>query len=93
MNFDFNYWQIIGIIGLLLFSSRWAIQVIASYKNKKSIVPQSFWIISLMGSFLLLIYFIFSSRDLIGILANLFPLLIAVYNIYLNKKNRHINDD
>ena len=39
---------------------------------------------SVTGSILLLAYFIFGKNDSVGILSNLFPALIAFYNLYLD---------
>jgi lipid-A-disaccharide synthase-like uncharacterized protein len=36
------------------------------------------------GSLLLLAYFTFGKNDSVGILSNLFPALIAGYNLYLD---------
>jgi lipid-A-disaccharide synthase-like uncharacterized protein len=38
---------------------------------------------SVTGSLLLLAYFTFGKNDSVGILSNLFPMLIAGYNLYL----------
>ncbi|MDL5052641.1 lipid-A-disaccharide synthase N-terminal domain-containing protein [Oscillatoria laete-virens NRMC-F 0139] len=46
--------------------------------------PRVFWIMSLCGSILLLSYFIFGKNDSVGILSNLFPSVIAIYNLYLD---------
>ena len=46
----------IGFIAQLLFSARLLLQWIVSEKNKKVITPASFWIHSLIASFLLFIY-------------------------------------
>jgi lipid-A-disaccharide synthase-like uncharacterized protein len=39
---------------------------------------------STSGSVLLLLYFIFGKNDSVGILSNLFPLFIALYNLRLD---------
>ena len=41
-------------------------------------------VMSVTGSILLLAYFIFGKNDSVGILSNLFPMLIAAYNLYLD---------
>jgi lipid-A-disaccharide synthase-like uncharacterized protein len=42
---------------------------------------------SALGSVLLLAYFIFGKNDSVGILSNLFPLFVALYNLYLDFKH------
>lgn len=77
-------WKLIGYTGVLLFAGRWLVQVISSSKEKKPTFPRAFWIMSLVGSTLLLSYFIFGKNDSVGILSNAFPASIALYNLYLD---------
>ena len=46
----------IGFLAQILFSSRLLVQWITSEKQRKVITPSTFWILSLMASFLLFIY-------------------------------------
>ncbi len=80
-------WYYIGLLGTLLFSGRWVIQFFASHKVGKPVFTRNFWYVSIAGSLCILSYFIFGNRDTVGIISNLFPLLVALYNLYLiNKK-------
>jgi lipid-A-disaccharide synthase-like uncharacterized protein len=81
-------WTIIGLLGSFLFTGRWIIQVISSRAHGKPVVTELFWYMSISGSILLLFYFIFGARDLVGILSNLFPSLIAAYNLFLERKSK-----
>jgi lipid-A-disaccharide synthase-like uncharacterized protein len=83
-------WKLAGYLGVACFSGRWIIQVIASHKAGRSHLPRVFWYMSLAGSLVLLSYFTFSNKsDSVGILSNLFPSSIAVYNlILLRRKDR-----
>ena len=81
-------WKIVGFLGVGLFSGRWVVQMISSSKKKVPTFPLLFWIMSLCGSLLLLIYFIFGKNDSVGIMSNLFPAAIAVYNLYLELAHR-----
>jgi lipid-A-disaccharide synthase-like uncharacterized protein len=76
-------WKMVGFLGVLIFGSRWFIQLFASKKAGRPIVTRLFWVLSLIGSILLLLYFTFGKNDSVGILSNLFPAVIATYNIYL----------
>jgi len=80
-------WKLVGYIGVSLFGTRWIVQLIASKRNKKVTMPRMFWIMSLMGSICLLSYFIFGKNDSVGILSNLFPSAVALYNLTLDIKN------
>ena len=46
-------WLIIGFIGQAIFASRFLIQWIVSERASKSIIPNIFWWISLLGSMIL----------------------------------------
>ena len=77
-------WKLVGYLGALTFAGRWVVQVIASHRAGHSHFPRLFWYLSLFGSLCLLSYFCFSNKnDSVGILSNLFPSAVAVYNLYL----------
>jgi lipid-A-disaccharide synthase-like uncharacterized protein len=76
--------KIIGFLGMLMFTGRWFVQVIVSRKYRRPVVPRLFWYMSLVGSCLLLSYFIFGKTDAIGVMSNLFPMCVAAYNLYLD---------
>lgn len=52
-------WLIIGLVGQILFFSRFVVQWIASERQKQSVVPDSFWYISIVGGTFLLVYSIY----------------------------------
>ena len=81
-------WKLVGYTGVALFGSRWFLQVHASHRAGTPVVPRLFWIVSMTGSLLLLLYFIFGKNDSVGILSNLFPLFIAGYNLSLDLRGR-----
>jgi lipid-A-disaccharide synthase-like uncharacterized protein len=81
-------WKLIGYTGVLMFGSRWVFQLLSTSKKGKPTFPLLFWILSLVGSFLTLSYFIFGKNDSVGILANLFPACVACYNLFLELKWR-----
>ncbi|HEV7715053.1 MAG TPA: lipid-A-disaccharide synthase N-terminal domain-containing protein [Steroidobacteraceae bacterium] len=73
-------WKIVGYLGVFLFAGRWVVQVLATRKHGKPVVPRVFWVMSMVGSVLLLSYFIFGKNDSVGVLSNLFPAAVAAYN-------------
>jgi|TARA_B110000305_G_C19347974_1_gene592704 lipid-A-disaccharide synthase-like uncharacterized protein len=81
-------WKLIGYLGVLMFGSRWVFQLLSTSKEGKPTFPLLFWILSLVGSFLTLSYFIFGKNDSVGILGNLFPACVASYNLYLELRWR-----
>jgi lipid-A-disaccharide synthase-like uncharacterized protein len=77
-------WKLVGYCGVLIFSGRWVVQMLASWKLGRPVLPRAFWYMSMTGSLLLLVYFSFGQTDSVGILSNLFPLGIAGYNLFLD---------
>tara|TARA_Y100001935_G_C17165320_1_gene437389 strand:+ start:338 stop:640 length:303 start_codon:yes stop_codon:yes gene_type:complete len=77
---------IIGLLAQIIFASRFLVQWIYSEKQGKSVIPISFWYLSIFGSFGLLIYAI-SRQDPIIILGQSCGLIIYLRNLYLIKKN------
>ncbi len=85
--FNFDLFMIIGLVGQGMFSMRFIVQWLTSEKAGKSVIPFSFWIFSLGGSFLLLLYAVYR-RDLIFILGQAPNLLIYSRNIWLIKRGK-----
>jgi lipid-A-disaccharide synthase-like uncharacterized protein len=79
-------WKLIGYIGVMLFAGRWLVQLLASRKHGRPTMPALFWYMSIAGSLLTLSYFVFGKNDSVGILANLFPFAVALYNLYLHQR-------
>ena len=77
-------WKLIGYCGVLMFTGRWFVQLWASRKAGKPTMPRLFWLMSMMGSMLCLVYFIFGKNDSVGVLAYLFPSAVSAYNLYLD---------
>jgi lipid-A-disaccharide synthase-like uncharacterized protein len=49
-------WLSVGFLGQALFSSRFLVQWIASERRKESVIPLSFWFLSIGGGLALLLY-------------------------------------
>jgi lipid-A-disaccharide synthase-like uncharacterized protein len=47
-----------------------------------------FWYMSVVGSLMLLSYFVFGKNDSVGIMSNLFPCAVAFYNLWLEFTHR-----
>ena len=74
-------WIGIGFAGQFLFFSRFLVQWIASEKEKKSVVPVSFWYFSLIGGTILLVYAI-HRRDPVFILGQSLGLFVYIRNLW-----------
>jgi lipid-A-disaccharide synthase-like uncharacterized protein len=58
------------------------VQWLASEKHKKSVVPPMFWWMSLVGSTVLLLYFVWR-KDVVGVLGQAFGWSIYIRNLLL----------
>lgn len=76
-------WEILGVSGLFLFSSRFFIQWWETERLGESHLSPTFWSVSLIGAFLSSIYFWYS-WDLINLMGPIFGSLSAVRNLILS---------
>jgi lipid-A-disaccharide synthase-like uncharacterized protein len=81
-------WKIIGLVGALMFAARWFVQAYASKKAGRPVVPMIFWAMSVIGSALTLTYFVWGKNDSVGIIQNISPFFLALYNVSLELKLR-----
>ena len=80
------FWFLLGLTGVLVFGSRFVIQWLVSEKHRKSVIPISFWYLSIGGSLLLLTYAIWR-QDPVFILGQAFGSLIYVRNLsFIHRK-------
>jgi lipid-A-disaccharide synthase-like uncharacterized protein len=79
-------WLVIGFIGQGIFGMRFVVQWLASEIKKKSVIPMSFWYLSIVGSLVLLSYAIYR-KDPIFILGFSLNLIIYVRNITLRRRH------
>lgn len=81
-------WVLLGLGGQLLFTGRMLVQWIASEKIRRSVVPVSFWWMSLIGATMLLVYFIWR-RDIVGIIGQATGWIIYIRNLVLIHRSQH----
>jgi lipid-A-disaccharide synthase-like uncharacterized protein len=82
-------WVGVGLFGQLMFSARFLLQWIASERAGRSIVPPLFWIFSLLGSTILLVYAIHRS-DPVFILGQSAGLFIYGRNLHLLRRENSV---
>ncbi|MFN8710286.1 MAG: lipid-A-disaccharide synthase N-terminal domain-containing protein [Planctomyces sp.] len=80
-------WVTFGIVGQLVFMARFIVQWISSEKAGRSVMPASFWFLSIGGSAVLMAYAI-HRRDPVFILGQSTGMFIYVRNIQLIMKER-----
>ena len=85
--FNLDFWVIWGLAAQGFFFLRLTIQWLRSEKEKKTVVPLSFWWLGIIGAMMLFVYAIVR-RDLVFILTAILQLVIYSrnYKIALNVK-------
>ncbi|WP_179338116.1 lipid-A-disaccharide synthase N-terminal domain-containing protein [Winogradskyella ludwigii] len=82
-NADIPFWLLIlGIVAQIIFTLRFVYQWIHSERHKESTLPMGFWVLSLIGAGLILIYAIIR-KDPVLFVGHLFGLVIYARNAYL----------
>ena len=77
----------LGMLGQVLFFSRFLVQWIASEKKGKSTIPLSFWWLSIGGGLLLLIYALWREDPVIT-LGQSVGLFVYVRNLVLIRRHK-----
>lgn len=80
-------WVGLGLFGQAAFFGRMLVQWLASEKSKQSVVPVSFWWLSLFGGVTLLTYFVWR-RDVVGILGQVTGVFVYARNLWLIRLHR-----
>jgi lipid-A-disaccharide synthase-like uncharacterized protein len=75
-------WVSVGLGGQLLFTARMLIQWLVSERSKRSVVPVSFWWLSLIGASMLILYFAWR-KDVVGILGQSTGWIIYIRNLWM----------
>jgi len=73
-------WLALGLGGQAMFSARWIVQWLASERMRRSIVPETFWYLSLIGGLMVLAYGIWKREPVI--ILGQFGVFIYARNIY-----------
>ncbi len=79
---------ILGSVSQIIFTLRFIYQWMYSEKLKKSVLPFGFWLLSLIGSLLILSYAIIR-RDPVLFIGHLFGSIVYIRNLILLKKRHH----
>lgn len=87
LNGGITFWTMFGLVGNILFSSRFFVQWYVSEKLGRSVIPVSFWYLSMVGSVVTSIYAIHlgSVPYILGVLP---PTFIYARNLILIAKGK-----
>lgn len=78
-----KYWVAFGLLGQLCFSMRFFVQWLHSERKKQSVIPISFWYLSMAGSLVLFTYAAFYLKDIVFTLGQAFGLFVYARNLML----------
>jgi len=82
-----DLWVIFGFAAQFIFFLRFAVQWWVSEKKKQSVIPVSFWYLSLVGTLMILIYSV-HRKDVVFIAASCLNSLIYIRNLMLIKNKK-----
>lgn len=82
-------WLVVGFLGQACFSARFLVQWIASERRRESVVPVSFWYLSIAGAAILFAYAI-HRMDPVFILGQAAGVAIYSRNLYLIARKRRV---
>jgi lipid-A-disaccharide synthase-like uncharacterized protein len=84
---QFSWWVVLGFVAQAMFFMRFAVQWIASERAGRSVVPTAFWIFSVVGGLLLLIYAL-QRKDPVFIAGQALGLFIYLRNLQFILRGR-----
>jgi lipid-A-disaccharide synthase-like uncharacterized protein len=75
-------WVAVGFVGQAVFSARFLVQWIVSERRKQSVIPVSFWFLSIAGSLILLSYAVYR-RDPVFMIGQAGGMVVYTRNLWL----------
>jgi lipid-A-disaccharide synthase-like uncharacterized protein len=81
-------WIILGFVAQGLFTMRFLVQWIASERAGRSVIPLAFWIFSIFGGLLLLIYALYR-KDAVFIAGQAFGVFVYLRNLWFVLRERN----
>jgi lipid-A-disaccharide synthase-like uncharacterized protein len=82
-----DWWVVAGFIAQGLFAMRFLVQWIASERAGRSVIPLAFWIFSICGGLLLLVYALYR-KDPVFIAGQAFGVFVYLRNVYFVLRER-----
>jgi lipid-A-disaccharide synthase-like uncharacterized protein len=82
-----DWWMLVGFAAQGLFAMRFLVQWIASERAGRSVIPLAFWIFSIVGGLLLLVYALYR-KDPVFIAGQAFGVFVYLRNLYFVLRER-----
>lgn len=89
LGITWHFMKVVGWLGNIAFSSRFFVQWWVTEKQKKVVVPQAFWWLSMFGSSCLLAYGVYL-RDSVVIFAYVFTWVPYIRNLVIHRRNKKL---
>jgi lipid-A-disaccharide synthase-like uncharacterized protein len=87
---NLDWWVLLGFVAQIMFTLRFAVQWVASERAGHSVVPLAFWLFSIGGGVLLLIYALYR-RDPVFIAGQAFGVFVYLRNLQFVLRDRTRN--
>ena len=84
-----DWWVLLGLIAQALFTMRFLVQWIASERAGRSVIPVAFWLFSIGGGLLLLIYALYR-KDIVFIAGQAFGVFVYLRNLHFVMRDRRV---
>jgi len=84
---DEDWWLLLGFGGQVVFMGRFVIQWIASERHRRSVIPVSFWYLSIIGALVLFVYAL-HRRDPVFVAGQGMGVAIYLRNLQLIRRTR-----
>ena len=82
-----DWWVLLGFFAQGLFTMRFLVQWIASERAGRSVIPLAFWIFSIAGGLLLLLYALYR-KDPVFIAGQAFGVFVYLRNLHFVMRDR-----
>jgi lipid-A-disaccharide synthase-like uncharacterized protein len=82
-----DWWVVLGLVAQALFTARFLVQWIASERAGHSVIPTAFWVFSIGGGILLLVYALYR-KDAVFIAGQAFGVFVYMRNLYFVMRDR-----
>jgi lipid-A-disaccharide synthase-like uncharacterized protein len=82
-----DWWVLLGFAAQALFTMRFLVQWIASERAGRSVIPLAFWLFSIGGGLLLLVYALYR-KDIVFIAGQAFGVFVYLRNLHFVLRDR-----
>ena len=82
-----DWWVVLGFLAQALFTMRFLVQWIASERAGHSVIPLAFWLFSIGGGLLLLVYALYR-KDIVFIAGQAFGVFVYLRNLHFVLRDR-----